>query len=243
MSNSYHPQTDRQCERTIQTLEDMLRACVIDFGNGWDKHLSLVEFPYNNSYHTSIKAAQFEALYGPKVGPVAYRLELPQQLSKVHSTFHVSNLKKCLSDESLVISLDEIQVDDKLHFVERRGPKFTWEREDQFRSKYPHLFTIYPHCYILFDPLEVVGEDIEAIENVIEDKPHFFTKVVDNDLSALTMLTKHFMSEHREGVVGSEEKEGGVDLGVVNSLLGEIPGDVMGESGGETFGVDGETIW
>ncbi|GJY16302.1 putative reverse transcriptase domain-containing protein [Tanacetum coccineum] len=103
-----------------------------------------------------------------KVGTVAYRLELPQQLSRVHSTFHVSNLKKCLSDEPLAVPLDEIHIDDKLHFVEepveilerevkklrrsripiikvrwnsKRGPEFTWEREDQFREKYPHLFT------------------------------------------------------------------------------------------------------
>ncbi|GKA42453.1 hypothetical protein Tco_0735113 [Tanacetum coccineum] len=102
-----------------------------------------------------------------KVGTVAYRLELPQQLSRVHSTFHVSNLKKCLSDEPLAVPLDEIHIDDKLRFVEepveimdrevkrlkrnripiikvrwnsRRGPEFTWEREDQFQKKYPHLF-------------------------------------------------------------------------------------------------------
>ncbi|GKE79412.1 reverse transcriptase domain-containing protein [Tanacetum coccineum] len=66
MSTAYHPQTDGQSERTIQTLEDMLRACAIDFGNGWVNHLPLVEFSYNNSYHTSIKAAPFEALYGRK---------------------------------------------------------------------------------------------------------------------------------------------------------------------------------
>ncbi|GJY51223.1 putative reverse transcriptase domain-containing protein, partial [Tanacetum coccineum] len=66
MSTAYHPQTDGQSERTIQTLEDMLRACVIDFGNGWVKHLPLVEFSYNNSYHASIKAAPFEALYSRK---------------------------------------------------------------------------------------------------------------------------------------------------------------------------------
>ncbi|GKE03275.1 putative reverse transcriptase domain-containing protein, partial [Tanacetum coccineum] len=66
MSTAYHPQTDGQSERTIQTLKDMLRACVIDFGKGWDRNLPLVEFPYNNSYHTSIKAAPFEALYGRK---------------------------------------------------------------------------------------------------------------------------------------------------------------------------------
>ncbi|GJR40259.1 putative reverse transcriptase domain-containing protein [Tanacetum coccineum] len=97
-----------------------------------------------------------------------WRLKLPQQLSRVHSMFHVSNLKKCLSDEPLVIPLGEIHIDDKLYFVEepvkimdqevkllkqshipiikvqwnsRRGPDFTWEREDQFRKKYPHLFT------------------------------------------------------------------------------------------------------
>ncbi|GKC31154.1 putative reverse transcriptase domain-containing protein [Tanacetum coccineum] len=222
MSMTYHPETNSQSERTIQTLEDMLRACVLDFRKSWDRHLSLVEFSYN-SYHTSIKAAPFEALiqatrdrqksyanirrkpmvfqvgdkvmlkvspwkevvrFGKRgklnpryVGPfkvikrvrtVAYKLELPQQLSRVHNTFHVSNLKKCMSDESLVIPLEELRVDDKLHFVEepievmdreikqlkrshipiikvrwnsKRGPEFTWEREDQFKQKYPHLFT------------------------------------------------------------------------------------------------------
>ncbi|GJU11598.1 putative reverse transcriptase domain-containing protein [Tanacetum coccineum] len=66
MSTAYHSQTNGQSEITIQTLEDMLRACVIDFGNGWVRHLPLVEFSYNNSYHASIKAAPFETLYGRK---------------------------------------------------------------------------------------------------------------------------------------------------------------------------------
>ncbi|GKD69688.1 putative reverse transcriptase domain-containing protein [Tanacetum coccineum] len=66
MSTAYHPQTDGQSERTIQTLEDMLRACVIDFRKGWERHLPLVEFSYNNSYHAIIKATPFEALYGRK---------------------------------------------------------------------------------------------------------------------------------------------------------------------------------
>nr|GEU57195.1 retrotransposon protein, putative, Ty3-gypsy subclass [Tanacetum cinerariifolium] len=157
MSTTYHPETDGQSERTIQTFEDMLRACVIDFGNGWERHLPLVEFLYNNSYHASIKAASFEALYGRK-------LELPEKLSRVHITSHVSNMKKCLSDEPLAISLDEVHIDNKIRFVEepvevmdrevkrlkqsripnikvrwnsRKGPEFTWEREDQFRKKYP----------------------------------------------------------------------------------------------------------
>ncbi|GKD69452.1 putative reverse transcriptase domain-containing protein [Tanacetum coccineum] len=66
MSTAYHPQTDGQSERMIQTLEDMLRACVIDFGCSWDVHLPLAKFSYNNSYHSSIRCAPFEALYGRK---------------------------------------------------------------------------------------------------------------------------------------------------------------------------------
>ncbi|GJW54690.1 putative reverse transcriptase domain-containing protein [Tanacetum coccineum] len=201
----------------FQTLEDMLRTCAIDFGKGWKRHLPLVESSCINSYHASIKAAPFEALYGRKcrspvywakvgdvqltgpeiihetiekivqiqqrlqaardrqrnytsirISPVAYKLELSEELSNVHNTFHVSNLKKCLSDESLVIPMKELQLDDKLNFVEepieimdqevkqlkqsripivkvrwnsKRGPEFTWEREDEIRAKYPHLFS------------------------------------------------------------------------------------------------------
>ncbi|GKA32348.1 putative reverse transcriptase domain-containing protein, partial [Tanacetum coccineum] len=182
MSTTYHPQTDGQSERTIQTLEDMLRACVIDFGKGWVNHLPLVEFSYNNSYHASIKAAPFEALYGrkccspvcwaevrevqltgpkivqeitekviqikqrmqaahdrqksyaflkrkpmefqvrdkvlEKVGSVTYKLELTQEPSRVYNTFHVSKLKKCYSDDPLVVLLEGLHVDDRLHFAE-----------------------------------------------------------------------------------------------------------------------------
>ncbi|GJS11984.1 putative reverse transcriptase domain-containing protein [Tanacetum coccineum] len=140
MSTAYHPQTDGQSERTIQTLEDILRACVLDFGKSYNGHLPLVEFLYNNSYHTSIKAAPFEALYG--FGTVSYRLELPEQLSRVHSMFHVSNLKKCLSNETLTIPLDEIQIDDKMHFIEEpveimdREVKLLKQSRDGF---YSHL--------------------------------------------------------------------------------------------------------
>nr|GEX16444.1 putative reverse transcriptase domain-containing protein [Tanacetum cinerariifolium] len=70
MSTAYHPQTDGQSERTIQMLEDMLRACAMDFRKRWDRHLPLIEFSYNNNYHTRIKAATFEALYGRKCRPL-----------------------------------------------------------------------------------------------------------------------------------------------------------------------------
>ncbi|GJY05005.1 putative reverse transcriptase domain-containing protein [Tanacetum coccineum] len=191
----------------------------------WDVHLPLVEFSYNNSYHSSVRCAPFEALYGrkcrspimwaevgeghligpelvqettekilqikdrlkatrdrqkiyadkrrkplefsvgpfeidKKVGPVAYRLDLPGELNGVHDTFHVSNLKKCLADPTLQVPLDEIRVDDKLNFVEepveimerefkklkrsriaivkvwwnsKRGPEITWDRKDQMK--------------------------------------------------------------------------------------------------------------
>ncbi|KAK9048621.1 hypothetical protein SSX86_032414 [Deinandra increscens subsp. villosa] len=260
MSTAYHPQTDGKTERTIQTLEDMLRACVLDFGKNWETHLPLVEFSYNNSYHTSIGAAPFEALYGRKcrspvcwaevgesqltgpelvhetterivqirnhmkatrdrqksyadkrrrplefkvgdkvllkvspwkcvvrfgkrgklnpryvgpfeitesIGPVAYRLNLPPELDGVHNVFHVSNLRKCLADDTLIVPVEELQIDEQLRFIEqpveimgreektlkrskipivkvrwqsKRGPEFTWEREDLMRKKYPHLF-------------------------------------------------------------------------------------------------------
>ncbi|GKF17451.1 putative reverse transcriptase domain-containing protein, partial [Tanacetum coccineum] len=76
MSTAYHPQTNGQSERTIQTLEDMLRACVNNFGSSWDRHLPLVEFSYNNSYHASIKATPYEALYGRKCRSLVCRSEV-----------------------------------------------------------------------------------------------------------------------------------------------------------------------
>ncbi|KAI3775999.1 hypothetical protein L1987_45759 [Smallanthus sonchifolius] len=134
LSTAYHPQTDGQSERTIQTLEEMLRACVIDLGGSWDDHLPLMEFSYNNSYHTSIQAAPFEALYGvvrfgkkeklsprfigpfkiPKrVEPVDYQLELPEEMNGVHDVFHVSNLCKCLADEKLRFMEKLLQIEDR----------------------------------------------------------------------------------------------------------------------------------
>ncbi|GJW87912.1 putative reverse transcriptase domain-containing protein [Tanacetum coccineum] len=229
MSTAYHPQTNGQSECNIQTLEDMLKAYVIDFGGNWDAHLPLVESwgesvdwtrnytrdyredspnkgktcdnerpseksyankrrkplefnignrvllkvsPWKGVVRLSMKGklalryvGSFEII--EQVGPVAYRLRLPQELRGIHDTFHESNLKKCLADVSLQVPLEEIKISDKLHFVEepveivdremkrlkqrriplvkvrwnsKRGSKFTWEREDQFKSKHPHLF-------------------------------------------------------------------------------------------------------
>ncbi|GKD68555.1 reverse transcriptase domain-containing protein [Tanacetum coccineum] len=91
MSTAYHPKTDGQSERTIQTLEDMLRACVINFGKVWVKHLPLAEFSYNNSYHASIKAAPYEALYGRKCrSPVCWAEVGEAQLTE-HAEYDESN--------------------------------------------------------------------------------------------------------------------------------------------------------
>nr|GFB55599.1 putative reverse transcriptase domain-containing protein [Tanacetum cinerariifolium] len=248
---------------------------------------ALVEFSYNNSYHASIKAAPFEALYGRKchspvcwtevreaqilgpeliqetiekivqikqrmqaardrqksyadlkrkpmefqvgdkimlkvspwkgvvrfgkrgklnpryvgpfkvlerVGDVSYKLNLPEELGRVHNTFHVSNLRKCHADEPLAVLLDRLHFDDKLHFVEelveimdrevkqlkqsqiplvkvrwnsKRGPEFTWEREDQFRKKYPHLFAKTASSSSILGP-ELIQETTEKIVQINE---------------------------------------------------------------------------
>ncbi|GJR62411.1 putative reverse transcriptase domain-containing protein [Tanacetum coccineum] len=187
MSTAYHPETDGQSERTIQTLEDMLRACVIDFGKGWaapyealygrkcrspvcwaevgeaqltgpeliqettekivlikqrmqaaqdrqksyaDRKRKPMEFEVGDRVMLKVSPWKGVVRFGKrgklnpryvrpfrvlaKVGKVAYRLELPQELSRVHHTFHVSNLKKCYADEPLVMPLEGIHVDDKL---------------------------------------------------------------------------------------------------------------------------------
>ncbi|GJT99925.1 putative reverse transcriptase domain-containing protein [Tanacetum coccineum] len=140
MSTTYHSETDGQSERTIQTLEDMLRAYVIDFGGSWDRHLPLVEFSYNNSYHASIKAAPFEALYGRKS---ALRTEPCYiHLKKSSWTINCSSSKpwKCYgSREVKQLKQSRIPIV-KVRWNSWRGPEFTWEREDFFMKKYPHLF-------------------------------------------------------------------------------------------------------
>nr|GEX37169.1 reverse transcriptase domain-containing protein [Tanacetum cinerariifolium] len=103
MSIAYHPQMDGQSERTIQTLEDMLHACSINFGKGWVNHLTLVDYAQGFALERSSRFW--------KMGEVK-----PQ--SKVHNMFHVSNLKKCHADEPLAVPLYGLHFDDKLYFVE-----------------------------------------------------------------------------------------------------------------------------
>ncbi|GJY62844.1 putative reverse transcriptase domain-containing protein [Tanacetum coccineum] len=221
MSTAYHPQTDGQSERTIQTLEDMLRACVMDFGGSWDTHLPLIEFSYNNSYHTSIKCAPFEALYGRKcrspviwtevgesqlIGPeivqettekivqIRERLKTARSRQKSYADKRRKPLEFQVGDRVLLkvspwkgvvrfgkkgklapryVGPFEIvervgPIDENLRFIEepieiverdvkklkrrriplvkvrwnsRQGAEYTWEHEDQFRMKYPHLFS------------------------------------------------------------------------------------------------------
>ncbi|GJW32773.1 putative reverse transcriptase domain-containing protein [Tanacetum coccineum] len=196
MSTAYHPQTDGQSERTIQTLEDMLRACVLDFEGSWDVHLPLVEFSYNNSYHSSVRCAPFKALYGrkfrspifwaevregqligpelvqettekisqikdcvvrfekkgklaprfvrpfeiiKKVGPVAYRLDLPEDNYKAEIIFHEKVVRIPLPDGNMLRVLGET-LEEKVRWNSKRGPEFTWEREDQMKLKSPVLW-------------------------------------------------------------------------------------------------------
>nr|GEX90907.1 reverse transcriptase domain-containing protein [Tanacetum cinerariifolium] len=133
LSIAYHPETDGQSERTIQTLEDMLRACAINFGKGWVNHLPLrkpMEFQVGNKVMLKVspwkgvvrfgKQGKLNPRYvGPfkvleRTGDVAYKLDLPKELSRVHNTFYVSNLKKCHADEPLTVPLDGFHFDDKL---------------------------------------------------------------------------------------------------------------------------------
>ncbi|GJT45993.1 putative reverse transcriptase domain-containing protein [Tanacetum coccineum] len=137
MCTAYHPQTDRQSEHTIKTLEDMLRAHMIDFGGSWDTHLSLAEFSYNNSYHLSIRCAPFEALYGRRCrSPVLWaeiresRLigpELVQETTDKVCVWKEGKVKKCLAGANMYVPLEEIKVDKTLRFVEE--PVLIMDRE------------------------------------------------------------------------------------------------------------------
>ncbi|GJZ09574.1 putative reverse transcriptase domain-containing protein [Tanacetum coccineum] len=207
MSTAYHPQTDSQSERTIQTIEDMLRACVMDFGGSWDTHLPSpmvwaevgesrligpeivqettekimqirkrlvtardrqkkyadkrrkpLEFKVEDRVLLKVSPWKGVVRFGKKgklapryvgsfeivehVGLVAYRLRLPRELSCVHDVFHVSNLKKCLAESDVQVKkLKRSWIPIvKVCWDSRRGAEFTWEREDQFKAKYPHLF-------------------------------------------------------------------------------------------------------
>ncbi|KAL4387925.1 hypothetical protein GQ457_09G030640 [Hibiscus cannabinus] len=261
LSTAFHPQTDGQSERVIQVLEDMLRACVIEFHKSWEKSIPLVEFAYNNSYQASIKMAPFEALYGRRcrtplcwselgenhalgpevlrrteeqvaliherlkadfdrqkayadlkrrdihysvgekaflkvspwkkvfrfgkkgklsprfigpfeiveeVGPVAYRLALPPKFNKIHDVFHVSMLRKYISDPSHVLEPDEVELNPNLSYEEEpvqilarevkrlrnksvplvkvlwrshKTEEATWEPEELMKEQYPQLFS------------------------------------------------------------------------------------------------------
>nr|GEW22826.1 putative reverse transcriptase domain-containing protein [Tanacetum cinerariifolium] len=283
---AYHLKTDRQSERTIQTLEDMLRACVLDFRKGWVNHLSLVDFSYSNSYHASIKAASFEAFYGQKcrspicwtkvgeaqllgpeliqetiekiiqikqriqaahyqqkscadlklrfgkqgklttryVGPfkvldkvrtIAYKLEIPQELSRVHTTFHESNLKKCHADEPLSVPLDGLHFNDKLHFVEEPVEIMDREVKRLKRSRISLVKVALGHCrdalsvviYILdYHSLEVINKArcardtlvvliwISCIKDFVA--LHFVYLLWASNLCILNKWTNHVLNKH-----------------------------------------------
>ncbi|GJX50032.1 putative reverse transcriptase domain-containing protein [Tanacetum coccineum] len=240
--------------REDDTLEKLTRLYLKEVVSNKNKGMGECQY-----YHTIIKAALFEALYGRKcrspicwaevgdsqlTGPeiihettekivqiksrtVAYRLELPEKLSRVHSTFHVSKLKKCMAEEPLAIPLDEIQVDDKLHFIEepveimdrevkrlkqsripivkvrwnsRRGPEFTWEREDQMQKKYPHLFT----------------NSAPVVEKSFNSYPHVMSCLasIDSDIFKSVLTIVH------SGTAGESSVAGTVGIVTVVSWYG-----------------------
>nr|GEV10465.1 hypothetical protein [Tanacetum cinerariifolium] len=131
MSTAYHPKTDGQSERTIQTLKDILRACVIDFGKGWVKVMLKVS-PWKGVVRFGKRGKLNSRYVRPfkvlaKVRKVTYRLELPHELNMVHHTFHMSNLKKCYTDEPLAMPLEGIYVVDKLQFMEEPIEIMEWD--------------------------------------------------------------------------------------------------------------------
>ncbi|GJR68216.1 putative reverse transcriptase domain-containing protein [Tanacetum coccineum] len=178
------PELVQETIEKISQIKDRLKAARDRQKSFEDKRRKPLEFsmgeyvllkvsPWKGVVHFGKKGKLAPRFVGPfeiteRIGPVAYRLRLPEELNGVHDTFHVSNLKKCLADPTIQIPLDEIQVDAKLNFVEepveilerefkklkrsriaivkvrwnsKRGPEFTWEHEDQMKLKYPHLFS------------------------------------------------------------------------------------------------------
>ncbi|KAJ9545069.1 hypothetical protein OSB04_024776 [Centaurea solstitialis] len=243
LSTAFHPQTDGQSERTIQTLEDMLRACVLDFGGSWDTYLPLAEFSYNNSFHASIGMPPYEMLYGRRCRtPVCWgevgqrelgsteivqkttesielireRLKTAQSRQKatlISGDQTWSSLRKCLADESAHIPIDDIQVDERLNYVERpiailerktkslrnkeiglvkvqwehrKGSEWTWEPEAEMRSNYPELNDV--------DLQEVEEEDtLPIVEPVaqqehVEAQPETVEEVQTQDLRRSTRI-------------------------------------------------------
>nr|GEW05738.1 putative reverse transcriptase domain, ribonuclease H-like domain, aspartic peptidase domain protein [Tanacetum cinerariifolium] len=128
LSTAYHPKTNGQGKRTIQTFKDMLRACAIDFSSNWDTHLPdkvlLKVSPRKGMVHFDKRGKLSPRYVRPfeiveRVSLVAYRLRLLQEFVGVNDTFHVLNLKKCLAGVNLHVPLEEVKIDDKLHFVEK----------------------------------------------------------------------------------------------------------------------------
>ncbi|GJW43838.1 hypothetical protein Tco_0072637 [Tanacetum coccineum] len=197
-----------------------------------------------------------------KVGTVAYLLELPEKLSRVHSMFQVSKLKKCMADEPLVIPLDEIQVDDKLNFIEepveimgrevkrlkqsripivkvrwnsRRGPEFTWEREDQMQKKYPHLFTNSAPAAedVLKMKTEALKEQTSAsrpIKSLMVYPPNAPTMLVPRNVNLHLIEVIPFfktLKEHFEGIQKALTKEIKEMKDIFEELEAEVDQNVM----------------
>ncbi|XP_070055985.1 uncharacterized protein [Nicotiana tomentosiformis] len=206
LSTAFHPYMDRQFEHTIQILEDMLRDCVIDFGGSWDQFLMLAEFTYNNRYQSMdervlLRVSPMKGLmrFGKKaklspryigtfeilgrVGEVAYRLPLPPSLSRVHSVFHDSMLRKYYGDPSLVLDFRSVQLDNDLTYVEESVAildKQVWKlRLKNIPSVRGHwrdsvlvvaVFKSSLECLRGFKPIVTIKPEIEPIVSTKEHK-------------------------------------------------------------------------
>ncbi|GJU26604.1 putative reverse transcriptase domain-containing protein [Tanacetum coccineum] len=217
MSTTYHPETDGQSERTIQTLEDMLCAYVIDFGKGWVNHLPLVEFSYNNSYHASIKAAPFEALYVQETTEKSVQIKQRNQAARDHHKSYAD--LKC--------KLMEFKIGDKV--IERVGSvSYNLELSEELSRVYNTFHVSNLKKFYADEPLAVLlnglhfDDKLQFVEKPIEIMDHEFKRLRK---SRVPIVKRVYMLSLRERMeLDLEVRLMGKTL-VINRSLDPLNGD------------------